>query len=820
MERENIFKSIMNGTAVLITGSGAHLDVITPNGDKFPSGILLSERLYHLCGIDNPENSWDLQDASETYQEQYSADRLVQEIKKQLVVGHVQEEHRELYSCRWQRVYTTNYDETPQIATGKNPDTLVPVTLKTPRRENDLDDNLCIYINGYIGRLSANTLNDEFKLTGKSYLTAVSLEESEWGAVFAEDIETADCIVIIGLSLDYDLDIKRFIFNKKVTEKTVFVEAPDITDDKRRKLERMGSVEPVGMKKFVEELCLYKSSYVDPSGEESHYLYKSFEVYEAKRPRKSATSIEVYDLFMIGLTKDELWFREKGKYDNIVFRKKLFEVKECINEGVKVIYLHANLGNGKTMFIESLKHQFQNKGIKFFTIKEEYQGITAREIKNIIKESGRKIVIIENYYNYLSAIRQFAIHNLTDIQFILSARTVLYDTRILEVSDILRLKEGQSAIFDLNKLDKGEIREIQTIINKNGLWGENSSLSSAEKRSLLTGRQKGNCELQGIMLCLVNSTNMKKRIEEVVENIKKMPGSYYDVLILALLIKTMSLNISANDMSKILNVKIALDIRFMHDPNVQEILNFSSGRAEFKLRSAVTANSILQELGCNETIIKVLSRTACYADRYRNVEKYENILRNIISYSHVKTFLLKSGQKEAFLINYYDTLKELNYYKENSFYWLQYSIACTNIERYDLAQTYLDSAYSWFRESEKVVPFQIDTQQAKLNLLLIEKRKTTDVKGKFIEAHNLLMKPVISVKDNPVKQITSFWSYTRKNVKDQMINGGYKKEYYNCCSEAYNKVNDFLKSAHGKQNRNNFDELLKRLLKCSIESNP
>ena len=55
--------------------------------------------------------------------------------------------------------------------------------------------------------------------------------------------------------------------------------------------------------------------------------------------------------------------------------------------------------------------------------------------------------------------------------------------------------------------------------------------------------------------------------------------------------------------------------------------------------------------------------------------------------------MINSGQKEAFLINYYNELKDLTYYKENSFFWLQFSIACTNVGRYELAQTYLDNAY-------------------------------------------------------------------------------------------------------------------------------
>lgn len=812
-----IYKHIVEGNAILITGSGAHIDVYTPDGEKFPSGVILAKQLYKLCGIDNPENPWDLQDASETYQEKFTADKLVQEIQKQLMVGQVQEEHRLLYSYNWQRVYTTNYDDVPRVSTRKNENPLIPVTLSASRKEGDLQNNLCIYINGYIGKLTPETLNDEFKLTGRSYLAADNLNESEWGAVFSEDMETADCIVIVGLSLDYDLDIKRFIFSKKVIDKIVFIEAENITEDKKRKLERMGTVEMIGLNLFVKELSLFQGKYSIQDVGNIQNLYKSFEIYEPKKTIRSASSLEVYDFFMSGQTQDNLWYRKQGKYNSIVFRKKIFEVIRCIMDGCKIIYLHANLGNGKTMFIESVKHQIQNKGIKIFTLKEYHQGITVKEIRNIVEEKGKKIVIIENYYNYLSALKQFALHNSSDIQFILSARSVLYDTRITEVNDMFNIQIGQSAIFDLNKLENAEIAEMCRILDANGLWGQNNKLSDKEKRKLLVERQKGNGELQGIMLGILKSTFMKNKIEVVVKNIKKMSNEYFEILILALLIKVMSLNIRANDMSKILNVKIALDTQFTNDSNVQEILEFSTGETEFRLKSAVTANAILQDLDCNETIIKVLLQTARYANRYSSIEKYENVLKNIISYSHVKTFLLKSGQKEAFLINYYDSLKELDYYKENSFYWLQYSIACTNIERYDLAQIYLDNAYSLFRDSEKTVPFQIDTQQAKLNLLQIEKRKITDVKGKFMQAHELLMKPIVSNKDNPEKQIINFYFYTHKSVKEQMIKADGRKEYCFYCGEAYNKVNDYLKYQHIKNGKNNFVELSTKLLNCSIE---
>ncbi|MFQ9889897.1 MAG: hypothetical protein ACLRWM_05730 [Streptococcus sp.] len=57
-----IYQAIITGRAMLITGSGAHMTALGMNGEKFPSGVALAERLYKSAGIVNPENPYDLQD--------------------------------------------------------------------------------------------------------------------------------------------------------------------------------------------------------------------------------------------------------------------------------------------------------------------------------------------------------------------------------------------------------------------------------------------------------------------------------------------------------------------------------------------------------------------------------------------------------------------------------------------------------------------------------------------------------------------------------------------------------------------------------------
>lgn len=69
MNTKDVYSEILNGNAVLITGSGANVEVKNHEGDDFPVGTKLPMLLYKECGIENPDDPYDLQDASQTFLE-------------------------------------------------------------------------------------------------------------------------------------------------------------------------------------------------------------------------------------------------------------------------------------------------------------------------------------------------------------------------------------------------------------------------------------------------------------------------------------------------------------------------------------------------------------------------------------------------------------------------------------------------------------------------------------------------------------------------------------------------------------------------------
>lgn len=792
MDNNELFAKICEGNAILITGSGAHINVETPDGNKFLNGKQLARYLYINAGIPEDEIDDDISNAAQTYMELKSANSLVEELKLLFNVGKIQNEHINLYNQNWKRIYTTNYDMVPMLATKEAGNKRIyPVTLSTKYNKQLLDKKLCIYINGYIDNLNEDTLSAEFKLTEDSYMKTTSFLKNHWGEIFNEDLETSSAIVVVGLSLEYDLDLKRFLKKKASDNRVFFIQSESISNNLKRKLERMGDVLPIGVERFSRDLATYSKTYIKTNDDKS-FEYKSFEEHKAEYGIDIANTFNVYDMFMYGKICNNLWHISENKYDNIVYRDKIDKVIEDLDNGSKAIFIHANLGNGKTFFLEILKRKLENKNYKIFTLKESYESITSKEIAQIVAYKSKIIVIIENYYNYIDEIQRFALHEKDNIQFIFSSRSVMYDVRLREVCSILNLKQGDSDIINLNHLNDRELKRLSDIFNKNGFWGDESKLSNHKKIKLLGSKKYGNGQLQSILLYIIQSSFIKNKIEDLIKNISNEYNQKLEILILALLIKVMSLNIKPNEIPYILDINIAFDAPFVSDKNVKEIIDFSGDSTDFALKSAITAKFILQELDCNKEIIKALTSTAKYFNNFLCIKRCENILKNIVSFSHVKAFLVWNSNKTEYILEYYNKIKELQYYKENTFFWLQYAIACMNFRRYDLAQVYLQNAYAYFCDAHGNMPFQVDTQQAKLYLLIIMDEENCDIEDLFKKAHNLLMHLRISKKDNPVKSLLLFGLYTQNKFINKIKINNLQDTYYLFCKEAYNKLEEYI----------------------------
>jgi hypothetical protein len=129
-----------------------------------------------------------LDDASEDFVARFGEDRLISEIRTEFSAKQISKGHELLTCIPWRKIYTTNYDDVIERGYEKAGRSLASVTMSDDIRAISKDSTLCVHLNGYVGRLTRDTIWTEAKITDTSYLTA-SLVESPWATVFREDIE-------------------------------------------------------------------------------------------------------------------------------------------------------------------------------------------------------------------------------------------------------------------------------------------------------------------------------------------------------------------------------------------------------------------------------------------------------------------------------------------------------------------------------------------------------------------------------------------------------------------------------------------------------
>lgn len=815
MELDVGIKHIIDGNAIIIMGAGASFGAQNPFGD-FPSGSRLASELYKKCNI-TPDDENDLQDASQCYEEQFSTAELISEIRTLLTCSSFTESHTTIYSLPWMRYYTTNYDDVALLSAKKNGVDITPVTLTSNLGKYTEKQRLCVHINGHIGHLNEITIHDEFKLTASSYLSQNNILSSEWGNLLQNDLETAKCIFIVGLSLKYDLDLSRILFNPDFIAKTILISSPDLTANAENRLQRYGTVYKIGVDAFAKEIQKIQQEYTPKIVDEADRIYTAFlHDYKRSYDYSKPTPEDVFNLFLNGKYSDSLYYKTDGSYCAFVYREIFSNIKSEILSGKRFIFIHSDMGNGKTACIDELRYSLSKNEMHIFTLANAESTKVSEEIAAIsnLSKKTRVLVIFDDYTSYTDILKKFAVYDNSQIQFVLAARTALNYNKMPSVLTIFSAEENSSVIFNLNRIDDVGIKQSIKIFNRYGLFGKRSGLKQAEKRKYLISPQNCNRKFQAIMLDMIQSKALGVKIEELVDNIKTSSKQYHNAVIIILLTKIMNLRLSVLDIEHILGLTISSDALFRSNPSILELIDFNSNH-KITIKSSVTAKFILQKVSTPEIVITALNTVASYAVQYSYTPKFAQVLTSIISYSHIHSFLRGFRNSEQVILSYYDELSKLSYYESSNFFWLQYAIACIEIRRFDRAQRYLDTAYGLIPKN--FVPFQINNQQARFYLERIVCGDSHKPLEDFQAAHKLLMVPISSPNDNEYNVVQLFGYYCRKRMRTIMANREYQEVYRSACKDAYNRISAFTK--HHPAYIPYLKDLEARLMKVYIDEN-
>lgn len=733
MTLDNAIKCVLEGNAVLFLGSGFSYGAKSMAGGNFPTAKDLAKLLYTKAGLDESMQDEDLGMAAEYYQDKKGDTNLVEFLRQQYTASEISDDQKYMGTLKWQRIYTTNYDNILETAYASNSKLLTTAVLSNKLNDFRVKENLYVHLNGSIATITPEKLNGELKLTDRSYLTG-DIAKSPWLSIFRSDLEIASVVIFIGYSMAFDLDLKRIIYaNEKLTEKCFFILWDRESALTLERIKKYGTPYPINLKGFVEKVKEIRKTYIPVATR--LFMPLCFEKYEiAKTPPTAIRSNDVYKLYLYGTyvpEKIHYSILQPEQFVYYVKRHQLDIILDEIDKGFKQFVIHSDLGNGKSMLFEGLKPLLTQKGYKCYSYKKYYSSLS-REVEELCKADDVAI-FVDNYSGNMEVIREIAKFNNNHL-LILSERSSLNDIQYGKIEDLL----GSFNVVDVNTLTSEEAVQVVQIFNDYGYWKYQSNVSDDRKVDFIIGQCGGN--FRTFILRLLESPDIIDRFNKIVRSISAKER-FYETIVLILVLKITNIDIDLEQLAYGLDTEILNTPSFRKNEVVRELIDFS--KDQINVRSSIVAESVMQHVVKTSIVIDVLYNVYEKLNEQRANPQVKKMLRRLMTFTNLQHILNKKDTE--FLPNvlsYYDRIGKLEFCNRNPHYWLQRAIVMLSVSDYGQARIHFETAYSLAKQDKSFDAYQIDNHYARylLEYAMRLGDKTTCMQA-FIEAHKTLMDP-------------------------------------------------------------------------------
>jgi hypothetical protein len=641
MELEEAIEHALEGNAVLFVGAGFCVGAKNILNMDFLIGRTLSK---HLCNKAGVTEDTDLNTAADMYLHKFGELSLISELQQQFSTKEVSSSHLVISKVNWRRIYTTNYDDILECAYSKTSKKLVPITTDDDPHEVASWGNACLHINGFVNRLSHATLFNSFKLTDTSYATE-SFARSGWGYIFGKDVRLARAVFFIGYSL-HDLDIKRALYSEpKISDKLFFIVENNPSSVTEFQLSQFGQVVPIGVN-GIAELLSEKLANWEPV--EKCPIYTCFEEFNLAQGISKVQDKDIFDLYLYGEVNqnyicDSVGRRQDTDNNYYISRVVLDQAANEIRSGTsKNMLIESQLGNGKTLFIHGLMCILSSEGFNIFSLRDP-TGNVNKEIEDICAIDNKVLVVVENYHRHLEILKYLGHNRRSNLALVLTSRNEIHDVYYLDLESAL----NTSAIREINidKLQDIEIAKLAYVLSVHGLWGSHAAAPDHKQRELI--KKKHRAEFQRVLLEVIESPDIKKRFEDLLQSINSNnKEGYSEALVLVCALKVINIDPSIHVIADLLGTDVLSQVHFRNDPVVRQLINIDAGT--IGVRSAIFAKFLLASISDSTMVVDVLIRATKRATELGRLEAfYRSVFREMMRYSNLATMLSKGNQKHA-----------------------------------------------------------------------------------------------------------------------------------------------------------------------------
>lgn len=736
MNLEDAIKKALDGKGVLFLGSGFSYGGKNSKGDNLKLGSQLS---HAICNQIKIENTDDLTISSERYlQDPLYKKTLVEFIeflKSEIICHQTSTSQNIISSLPWKRIYTTNYDNSFEVASQKNNIIRSSITITNKRYISGQNlDQAIIHINGSILTVDENNFYDEFKISDSTYNKS-GLLDSTWKELFDSDMISAETIFFIGYSLQYDQELVRHMTNLNIKDKCIFIDIETISSDNEFRIGQHGSLYKIGTNGLSSHIEQIQKDYTPKP---STYELQGFtpRIREDYYSETKYTPFDIMKLYISGKFKTKFVNQPGYCFKR---KKRINEVEELLRTK-DIIVIESKLGNGKSTFLECLANHLLNFYDIYFVNNLDTMN---DDLNYIFKHSNKTIILlIDDYGNYLPLLKSLGNACPENIKLILTSRSVINSNLFYDLYEKYGFNYETIALLNIDLLTNSEITEIVNNLNINRLWGKYDTLSIGQKKKII--RKEYRAEISNLFYLFMNSKPIKESIEQVLIDIKNSTG-LFDLVLAQTINNICNLKFSYNDLLEFTGISdTLLRSHLGSKPRAKEV--FDEREHKFILNSSIYSKYLVKEADMHSHVLDMLKKIfekCSVNDELRG--KYLQQRRIMVSRSNILLLVQGSNNniltEERAILLYFDSIKHFPTATNNPFFWLQYGITAINLNEFDLAFNNFENAYANANMLNDFDTFQIDTHKARL-LLCAEMKKNSNNRysamNTFRDAHNLL----------------------------------------------------------------------------------
>jgi hypothetical protein len=728
---QKLIQAIESGRALLFTGAGFSSKCKNFKDKTPPRSKSLAEGIGNLGDFDSEK---DLKFATEYYLSQgKSKTDLVNFLKETYTLKETKEEHKKIARLPWMRCYTTNYDNSLELAGSFVGKRYTTVDVSDSPQDHPRN-NLVVHINGAVTNLTSEKLETSFKLSQSSYLTDEGFKKSAWFRNFKQDLDRCSAIVFIGYSL-YDFEIEKLLSEQDALC-AYFITKEKIKVSDKFNYEKYGDTiqcETCGFADLISGIEVEA-----PQGRLESLGLIPYELKTDKEP----TDLDVERLFIYGTISQELVASSIiGQFQNqYVIQRKLESLLTSLDKNNFIIT--GELGTGKTIFLRQLGLSLSKKGFRVYQQIDLHADIY-KDLEYLATQPGLSVLLLDDYTNNPDVLYYIG-NNYPQDKFAVIA-TSRPSSHMRLQARLNEEKFGYSS-YSIDSLDSTEVSNLVEVTNTLGGWDDLAAVSSRQKQDYILRKTP---TFATFLLKLFNSKTIRDRINSdlvVLLSNPKIKETIFGicVLVLANLRATYELisEVAQTDLIRSSDLKQKTVFNdFFKTINYAEI-NISSIFAQHFLQNQFSAGEV------QDRFLSIAERF----DKVRGISPDSNILfKHVLKFSSLERSLSEENKKQTFN-TYYDLLKRrVGWLRTDPHFWLQYGMAKIALRDFDKAQSHLDNAYKFADQKNfSYDKSKIDTQQARLWLLQFFYCEDAEVNEKF-ELFKNANKKLKSLEDDKYK---------------------------------------------------------------------